>query len=105
MFENITKMVDFSFNSLSINNFIITDMKGMFSNCTSIKAISFYPFYGKYISDISYLFSHCSSLTSINLSTFNSSSLKSINNLFYNCSSLINVDISNFYIYNVSNMS
>ena len=96
MFENITKIIDFSFNSLSINNFTIINMKGMFSGCTSLKTISFYPFIGQYISDISYLFSYCNSLTSVNLSNFNSNSLKYINNLFYNCSSLINVDISNF---------
>ena len=105
MFENILKMTDFSFNNISINYYNITDMKGMLSNCTSLKEISFYPFIGQNVQDISYLFSYCTSLKYVNFSNFNSNSLKNMNNLFFNCHSLLNLYILNANTKDVSNMS
>ena len=43
LFENIPEIIDFSFNEESINNFYITDINRMFSGCTSLTSISFYP--------------------------------------------------------------
>ena len=78
LFENIPEIIDFSFNNESINNFIITDINRMFSGCTSLKNISFFPFKGENLVDISYIFSNCTSLEYTNLSSLNSSNLKYI---------------------------
>ena len=66
MFENNNKLIDFSFNNNYMNNVNINSMKGMFSGCTSLTSISFYPFKGEDATDISFLFSDCVSLKSIN---------------------------------------
>ena len=95
LFENIPEIIDFSFNNESINNFIITDINRMFSGCTSLKNISFFPFKGEYLVDISYIFSNCTSLEYIDLSSFNSSNLKYMEGVFYNCISLSSIEISN----------
>ena len=106
LFKGITKLIDFSFNKNYINtNFKIVDMKGMFSGCTSLKNISFYPFIGKDLIDISYLFSDCSSLKSIALTSLNSSNIKYMSNLFYNCINLDKIEISNLDTENVIDMS
>ena len=39
MFENNTKLIDFSFNDKYINNYNINDMKGMFKGCISLTSI------------------------------------------------------------------
>ena len=39
IFENITKLVDFSFNNKYMDNFIINNMSRMFSGCNSLKKI------------------------------------------------------------------
>jgi len=105
MFENITKLIDFSFNNNYINNFNIINLKGMFSGCRNLKKISFGQFRGDGVTDISYLFSCCDALLTASFSKFNPKNLEKMNNLFYNCSSLNNVDLSSVNTKNVINMS
>ena len=102
-FEGITKLIDFSFNKDSINNynnfyiniFNITNMKGMFSGCTSLTSIIFDQFNGHNVIDISYLFYGCDSLKSIDMKNFNSTNLIKMNNCFHGCKSLTIIILSN----------
>ena len=84
-FENITRLVNFSFNDLNIDFYNITEMKRMFSGCSSLYYVDFYPFIGQNINDISGLFLQCQHLSSINFSTFKPNSLKYMNLTFHSC--------------------
>ena len=101
IFENITRLVNFSFNDLNIDFYNITEMKRMFSGCSSLYYVDFYPFIGQNINDISGLFLQCQHLSSINFSTFKPNSLKYMNLTFYGCVSLSSLDLSNFNTQNV----
>jgi surface protein len=103
MFENCDKLIDFSFNNKYINNYIITDLKGMFNGCISLTSISIYLSNGKNINDISYLFSNCIDLISVNITILNSNNIKYMNNLFNNCTSLININMKFLNYSNFSN--
>jgi hypothetical protein len=52
MFENVNKLVFFSFNDKIINNFDINNIRGMFSGWSSLKKIFFEEFKGQNITDI-----------------------------------------------------
>ena len=73
IFQNFTNIKEISFNE-NINKFTIIDMKGMFSGCSGLRNISFYPFEGKDLIDISYLFSD-SDIKYVNLSFSKSNNL------------------------------
>ena len=103
MFENCNKLIDFSFNNKHIDNYIITDLKGMFNGCISLTSISIYLSNGKNINDISYLFSNCIDLISVNITILNSNNIKYMNNLFNNCTSLININMKFLNYSNFSN--
>ena len=102
-FEGITKLIDFSFNKDSLNNdnnfyiniFNITNMKGMFSGCSSLTTIVFDQFNGHNVNDISYLFYGCDSLKSIDMKNFNSTNVVKMNNCFHGCKSLTSIILSN----------
>ena len=65
IFENVTKLIDFEFNYKYMDNFYITDMKGMFSGCDYLEEVSFEDFKGQNVTDISFLFSDCTFLASV----------------------------------------
>ena len=48
-----------------MDNFYITDMKGMFSGCDYLEEVSFEDFKGQNVTDISFLFSDCTFLASV----------------------------------------
>ena len=105
MFQNNQKILKFLFNYDSMDDFIITDMKNMFSGCINLEDVHFYLFEGKELIDISGLFSNCISLTSLNLPYFDTSNIKYMNNSFYNCHSLSQNYFSNFIGENAINIS
>ena len=84
MFENITSLIDFSFNSKYIYNNII-NMESLFLGCTSLKSIKFSYFNSSNIEYMDKLFYNCSSLINIEISDLNTEKLINVSSMFYNC--------------------
>ncbi|MBR6034301.1 MAG: BspA family leucine-rich repeat surface protein [Clostridia bacterium] len=57
------------------------------------------------VTNMSGMFYDCSSLTSLDLSNFNTSNVTDMSNMFCNCISLESLDLSSFDTSNVTNMS
>ena len=57
------------------------------------------------VTDMRYMFSDCSSLTTLDLSNFNTANVTNMCNMFYGCRSLTTLDLSNFNTANVTKMS
>ena len=46
-FKNIKGLIDFSVNDFNIDDYIITNISGMFSGCSRLQHVNFIPFTGK----------------------------------------------------------
>ena len=103
-FENMNKLIEFSFNK-NIDDNININMKGMFNNCNSLTDISLNLSERYKVNDISYLFSNCTSLININISIKNSKEIEDMSSMFLNCTSLKNIYFENLNTQNVKDMS
>ena len=84
---------------IDLSNFdssLVTDMKYMFSGCSSLTSINLSNINTSSVADLSYVFNGCSSLKSLDLSSFNTSNVKNIDNMFNDCKLLEKLDIRNF---------
>ncbi len=95
--------------SLDLSGFdtsLVTDMGGMFSDCSSLTSLTFGEgFDTSSVTDMNGMFSGCSSLTSLDLSGFDTSSVTDMNGMFSGCSSLTSLDVNGFDTSSVTDMS
>ena len=106
MFKNNKNLKNFLFSSKLIENFYITDIKGMFSGCTNLEGAFFDTYIAKNITDISGLFSNCTYLQYTDIENFDLSQVKYMNYSFYNCQSIARFPFFNGILANnVINMS
>ena len=105
LFKNNEELIFFKFNSDSMDNFDIIDIKSMFNGCINLKEVYFESFKGQKIKDISELFSNCISLYNFNLTIMDISNIKYMNKLFYNCQSITKIQYPDFIDKNVINIS
>ena len=82
----------------------VTDMSGMFSDCSSLTALDLSRFDTSKVEDMRCMFSGCSSLTALDLSNFDTSNVMDMRSMFYECKSLTALDISNFDTSKVTDM-
>ncbi|EFA98324.1 BspA family leucine-rich repeat surface protein, partial [Hoylesella timonensis] len=82
----------------------VTDMSGMFSDCSSLVSLNLTNFYTAKVTDMSFMFYNCKSLASLNLTNFYTANVTRMHVMFYNCSSLKSLDLTNFYTEKVTNM-
>ena len=82
----------------------VTDMYGMFANCSSLKEIDLSSFDTKVVTSMSYMFDGCTSLKSLDLSNFNTEKLKYMTAMFRNCSDLTELKIGHFNTGSVTTM-
>ena len=82
----------------------ITDMRFMFSGCTSLTSINFENLNTSKVTIVRSMFDSCISLTSLNLNGFDTSSISVMIDMFNNCSSLKSLDLSNFDTTEVTTM-
>jgi len=82
----------------------ITDMRYMFSGCTSLTSINFENLNTSKVSIVRSMFDSCISLTSLNLKEFDTSSISVMIDMFNNCSSIKSLDLSNFDTAEVTTM-
>ena len=84
----------------------IEDMNRMFYDCMSLTNIKFPDNLNTTnVTDMRYMFSWCSSLKELDLSKFNTDNVTDMFGMFDNCSSLTELDLSNFNTNNVTYMS
>ena len=88
-----------------LNTEDVTNMGGMFYDCSSLKEINLNNFNTGQVTNMSRMFQGCSSLTSLNLANFNTSKVKNMSNMFWYCSSLTSLDLSNFNTGQVTDMA
>ena len=84
---------------------LLTNMKGMFYNCLSLKELNLSSFNTNKVTNMSYMFYNCSSLKELNLSSFNTNNVTDMSRMFRDCSSLNELNLSSFNTKNVTNMS
>lgn len=75
---------------------MVTNMKNMFSGCSSLLSLDLSHFNTSQVTDMSSMFSSCSSLENLDVSHFNTSQVSDMSYMFYNSSSLLKLDLSSF---------
>ena len=79
-----------------LNTSQVTDMKGMFEGCRSLRTLDLSSFDTAKVENMGEMFWGCRSLTALDLSSFNTSMVTDMNGMFYGCESLTALDLSNF---------
>ena len=111
--EKVTDMYGMFYNcssltSLDVTHFNtanVTDMRFMFYCCTSLTSLDVTHFNTANVTNMGYMFYICSSLTSLDVTHFNTAKVTDMRDMFYSCSSLTSLDVTNFNTANVANMS
>ena len=83
----------------------VTDMSGMFGNCTALESIDLSHFNTSNVTDMSSMFYYCFSLSSLDLSHFNTPNVTKMNSMFSYCGELSSLDLSSFNTSNVTTMN
>ena len=81
----------------------VTDMSGMFDNCTALKELDVSNFNTSNVTDMSYMFYFCP-IQTIDVSHFNTSKVTNMSGMFGYCYALEDLDVRNFDTSNVTNM-
>lgn len=87
-----------------LNTDEITNMNGMFQDCSLLTSLDLSNFNTTQVTDMTNMFLNCSSLTSLDLYTFDTSKVRSMREMFQNCDSLTGLDLSNINTSNVTDM-
>ena len=83
----------------------VTDLSGMFQNCTNLKSIDVSDFDTSNVTKMNSMFELCRELTTLDMSNFDTSNVTDMNNMFECCASLTELDVSNFDTSKVTNMA
>ena len=82
-----------------------TDMRFMFSNCSSLTSLDVTHFNTANVTDMGYMFLSCSKLSSLDVSHFNTANVTKMNSMFSSCSKLISLDVTHFNTEKVTDMN
>lgn len=99
--SNLTQIV--GIHNLNTEN--ITNMRSMFSLCSSLTSLDVSSFNTSNVNTMAYMFYCCSSLASLDLSSFNTAKVKDMSAMFDVCSALTSLDLSGFNTSSVTEMS
>ena len=83
----------------------VTNMMGMFSDCTTLTELDVSNFDTSNVTDMSSMFYFCENLTELDLSNFDTSMVTVMSSMFYNCRNLTELDLSNFDTSKVTSMN
>ena len=103
-FEDCVKLEEI-IGLANLNTANDTDMRNMFTNCSSLVSLDLCHFNTSQVTSMSYMFYGCSSLTSLDLGNFDTSKVTNMSSMFRYCSHLTSLDLSNFNTNNVTKMS
>ena len=101
MFENCEKLTSFSLSSFDTSNVEI--MWSMFKGCTGLTYINLDNFDTSKVTDMESMFEGCSNLTSLNLK-FNTTKVQYMNKMFKDCISLENLYFKNINTSSIGTM-
>lgn len=82
-----------------------TNMKYMFSKCSSLASLDLSSFNTSNVTSMEAMFLECFALVSVDLSSFDTSQVTNMDYMFYGCSVLSSLDLSSFNTSNVTSMS
>ena len=102
--EKISNLIEINYNN-NFNTSNVTDMNGMFNNCSSLTSLDLSTFNTSKVTNIQNLLYGCTSLTSLDLNSFNTINVSRMNDMFCWCPSLTTLDLSNFNTSNVTDMN
>lgn len=88
-----------------LNTWDVTDMSGMFSNCSALEAVSITGFLTWDVTDMSNMFLNCKALKEIDLSQINTMAVTNMSGMFSGCEQLTELDVESFFTWEVTNMS
>ena len=103
MFSDCSSLTSLDVSGFNTTN--VTDMEGMFSGCSSLTSLDVSGFNTTNVTDMTSMFAGCSGLTSLDVSRFNTTNVTRMNSMFSHCSGLTSLDVSNFKNDNVTTMS
>ena len=87
MFYNCTSLTSLDLSMFNTAN--VTNMNGMFNNCSNLKEINFgNTFDTSKVTSMGYMFNGCSTLTNLDLSSFDMSKVTTATNMLTNCTAL-----------------
>ena len=87
-----------------LNTSNVTNMEGMFYNCSSLTSIDVSHFDTRNVTNMKSLFQLCSSLTSIDVSNFDTRNATTMDNMFNRCHALESLNLSSFNTAKVTDM-
>lgn len=99
--SNLTSIIGLEY----LNTSKVTNMSGMFCDCSSLKTIDLSHFNTANVTDMNRMFYYCKSLTTINLSNFKTDKVTSMELMFCNCENLTSLDLSHFRTNNVTDFN
>lgn len=70
----------------------VTDMYGMFNNCSSLTSLDMSNFNTNQVTNMSYMFTNCNSITSLDLSNWDTSNVTNMSFMFNGCYTLQRID-------------
>jgi surface protein len=83
----------------------VTDMNGMFQNCSSLTSLDLSSFDTENVTNMGYMFYNCSSLTSLDVSSFNTAKVTDMGDMFYYCRKLKTIYASSLFTTNAVSSS
>ena len=102
MFSDCTSLIYLDIANLNTSS--VVNMENMFSNSFSLKALNL-SFKTSKVTNMKEMFNGCSSLISLNLNNFDTSEVTNMEKMFMGCSSLLSLDLSNFNLKKVKILS
>ena len=88
-----------------LNTENVTNMSGMFRDCSALTTLNVLNFDTKNVTSMSEMFYGCYALTTLNVSNFDTKNVTSMSEMFYGCYALTTLDVSHFDTKNVTDMS
>ena len=94
----VSELTDLDLSGFDTSN--VTDMKGMFSGCSSLKNLDLHNFNTSKVTQMYGLFANCESLYKLDLSGFDTANVTNFYHMFSGCANLTSLDISSFVLDN-----
>ena len=98
--DNLSSIVGLEY----LNTSEVTNMKSMFSSCSSLTTLDLGNFNTSNVTDMSYMFSSCRSLTTFDLGNFDTSKVTDMSHMFDFCLNLASLNLGNFDTSKVTDM-
>ena len=99
-FEKLTTIEGIEY----LNTEKVTNMRCMFSGCSSLASLNLTSFNTAEVTDMSFMFYECYALASLDVSKFNTAKVTGMREMFHYCYALTSLDLTSFNTANVTDM-